>query len=276
MTDIKIDSHGSKGLKIETQDNNSKTYIKQVGTYLYKYAIDYINSLGKMLDIPVMNYDFFRINSKNYIKSESFDSKIDYDEIIIEPIYYDNIYDGIYMLKKYLSNYENGYDTYQIYLKQIVLALLINDSDRTIENIKFYRKNNRIYIAPYFDIHMSMNLDCDYEVFMDEYFFNKQEYEECNGSNLSFEEFNSWFEHDFNKCYEFIFAQNTFGSHSIQDIWKVLIEEIDDKELFEKLKNMRLEDILIKEINENAYKIISEQFRISKDLFLDSIQKKKL
>ena len=49
MTDIKIDSHGSKGLKIETQDNNSKTYIKQVGTYLYKYAIDYINSLGKML-----------------------------------------------------------------------------------------------------------------------------------------------------------------------------------------------------------------------------------
>ena len=39
---------------------------------------------------------------------------------------------------------------------------------------------------------------------------------------------------------------------------------------------MRLEDIVIKEINENAYKIISEQFRISKDLFLDSIQKKKL
>ena len=278
MKNIKEDSQGSIGLTIDNTHNDYKTYTKQVSSYLYKYVIDYINGLSNILNIPIMKYDFFRENYKNYIKTVSYDTKIDYDEIIIEPLYYDDIIDGIYMLKEYLLKYENGYDTYQSFLKQIVLALLINDSDRTIDNTKFYRKNNNIYIAPYFDIHMAMNLDADYPVLIDDYYLSKKEFDEENKEEpLRYEDAILYFDKNYNEYYNFIFNQYILGDHSNNEVWKILFEEIEDKKLFDKIEKLEFNDVIeVSKINKNAYKIIYEQFNIAKDIFNQSIHNKRL
>lgn len=271
MDELVTDSRGSQGLIINKNENN-KTYTKIVKSYLYKYVIKYINGLSDVLDIPIIKYDFIRKDGINYIKSESYDKEIDYDEIIIEPFYYSDIYDGIYMMKEFLSNYENGSRTYQEYLKQIVLALLINDADRTIANTKFYKKGNDILLAPYLDIHLAMNLDSDLPVFMDEYYFTKQEFDsEEIEQHMSYEKFMSYFEHDFNSSYGYLYNQCVFGEHSIQDIWKILYEEITDKLIFEKINKLEIDDVLGEKINDNAYRIISEQFNISKKILNETL-----
>lgn len=74
----------------------------------------------------------------------------------------------------------------------------------------------------------------------------------------------SCFEHDFNNSYRYLYSQCIFGEHSIQDIWKILYEEITDKLIFEKINELEIDDILDEKINDNAYRIISEQFDILK------------
>ena len=127
-------------------------------------------------------------------------------------------------------------------------------------------------MAPYLDIHLAMNLDSDLPVFMDEYYFTKQEFDsEEIEQHMSYEKFMSYFEYDFNSSYGYLYNQCVFGEHSIQDIWKILYEEITDKLIFEKINKLEIDDVLGEKINDNAYRIISEQFNISKKILNETL-----
>ena len=265
-----VDCRGSMGLKIQKQENK-KIYRKSVNTYLYKYLLDYLYGLSERLKIPVIEYKFIDEGDKYYIESECYDDSIDFDEILLEPFYYSDIIDGIFMMKEYTSKYDNGPEVYNQYLKQIILSLLINDADRTIDNTKIYRKNNNLILAPYLDIHMVMNAYGDDSIFIDDFYFTKEKYEEVNkemqsDDKLDYDTCMNAFYDEYRNCFDSAFNQFVFGDHRIEEVWQTLYNEINDKQIFSDISNLSLDDVIDQtKIQKNAYLMIATQFEISKE-----------
>lgn len=264
-----VDCLGSKGLNIQIQ-NNKKIYRKRASTYLYKYLIDYLKKLSAYLEIPVIDYKFVDEDTEYYIESECYDDKIDFDEILLTPIQYSDIVEGIYMLKEYFFKYDNGREIYNDFIKQILLALLINDADRTMDNMKIYRKNNKLILSPYLDIHMMMNADGVEPVFIDDFYFTEEKYEKVKKqySSEDYLPYVCWmrdFQIEFKNWYSRAFIQAMIGEHKVDEVWQIIYEEIEDKEIFYKILNLELDELIDKNnFQENAYLMISTQFEISK------------
>lgn len=265
--ETKVDCSGSRDLSIVKSDEK-KLYIKKV-KYIYKYLIKYLNSISNVLDIPVIKYDFIEENNNYYIVSKCFDELVDFDKILLSPFYYNNTIDGIYMMKEYTLKFNNGCKIYNEYLKQLILSVLINDADRTIDNIKLYVKGNNLILAPYMDIHLMMNADNDLTVFYDEYYLEDDKAEEFIEESEIYTnliELKKNFYDEYKFSYYFAFNQFVFGDCLIDEFLDILYQELEDKTIFDKIINLNLEQLLDKSnVQENAYMMIETQFNIAKD-----------
>jgi len=256
------DCHGSYGLEIYKEGNN-KYYKKKVNNYLKKFLLDYAKALSKEINIPIIDYSFVEKNKNYYLLSKCYDENfLDY-EVIIRPFEANNLLELINNMRLFCSNYTNGEDIYNQFLKQILFSYLISDPDRTVDNMKLYRKGDLLRLAPYMDLDMMFIGQEDDEIFMDFNYFFLDEMEreiQCinessDGSfTLTVDNINETFQkmliNNENIFDELILDSELTGYSLNWDyVLNIIYQELSDKEIFEKVSNLDFETL------ENKYKL---------------------
>lgn len=276
------DCHGSYGLNIYVE-NNHKYYKKKVKHYLKKFLLEYAQALSKELMIPMIDYSFITEDKKYYYLSKCYDEKIPDYEVIMNPFEADNLLELITNMKQYCLAFSNGTEIYNKFLNQILLSYLIADDDRTVDNLKLYKKGNLLHIAPYLDIDLIFSQQSDDAIFMDIYYLYHDDLEkeiklmneDSDGSYYFTEEIiNQEFKELLNKKIhifkEYIYDSETTGySLNWDQILNLIYQELQDKKIFDQISNLSFVEL------EKKYKLnFSENSRvIILILFLKRINK---
>lgn len=256
------DCHGSYGLEIY-KEGSHKYYKKKIKNYLKKFLLDYAKALSNEIDIPLIDYSFIIEDKNYYFLSKCYDEKlVDYD-VILKPFEADNLLELINKMKLFCLNYSNGEDIYNRFLKQILFSYLIADPDRTVDNMKLYKKDDLLHLAPYMDLDLMFIEQDDSEIFMDLYYLFPDEMEKeikhiIETSDGSFTLTRDTVNNDFNKLLidndkifnEFILDSESTGYSLTWDyMLNIIYQELNDKTVFKRISNLNFETL------ENKYKL---------------------
>ena len=300
---------------------DGKVYYQKNMLYrFYQYPLQYAKALSKELDVPMIDYKYIEEDGKPYYLSEDYDKtipdykyiknpfKLVYPELAADYIKFINnfdIDDIINCMKKLCSNFENGREVYDEYLKQTLFSFFIADPDRNHENVRLYKKGNKLKISPYFDIDYIFSInewssaiqliesDLHYlspeemQKWCDE--FNNDPDNIKEGSVYTIERINNEFDEVFNRCYDDIYTENIYSNKEHfhwDDLFQIIYNEISDKSIFDKIHNLKYEELEQKydlEMPRNARILISNLFEVKKNEFddfysknIDNKSKKKL
>ena len=313
--------HGSL---VKYKKGSTVFYRKEMSEYFLQFPLKYAKVLSNELDIPMINYRFIKkAENRKYLSKDSrmkqyYFLSTDYDKSIPDYKYIDNpfninlddlsgievlnaiddinIDDIIGYMKEFCSNYENGKEIYDEYLKQILLSFFISDPDRNFRNIRLYKKGNQLKLAPYFDIDFIFSVNRwsigaedlvtsyvhylppdEMQKWCDEYNNDPSNIKE--GSVYTIERINSEFDDLFERCYDDLYIENIYSTkdnYHWDDLFQLIYDEISDKSIFDKIHKLDYEALEEKynlDMPRNARIMIYNLFKVRKEEF-DKFYKK--